>query len=97
MNEQIEELITRRRRQILVHSIIYYKLNNNLVSDAQWASWASELEALQQQYSNIAASCPYADAFKDFDHSTGMNLPLDDPWGVRTAKYLLSVKERRNE
>lgn len=97
MNEQIEELITRRRRQILVHSIIYYKLNNNLVSDAQWASWASELEALQQQYPNIAASCPYADAFKYFDHSTGMNLPLDDPWGVRTAKYLLSVKERRNE
>lgn len=97
MTDEIRELITRRRRQILVHSIIYYKLNDNLVSDAQWAEWATELEELQRQYPEISESCPLAEAFQNFDHSTGMNLPLDDPWGVRTARYLLSLCERRKK
>ena len=31
----------------------------------------------------------YARDFRDFDHSTGMNLPLDDPWGIAKAYHLL--------
>ena len=85
---EIAELISRRRRQILVHSVIYYRMNGNLVSDFQWADWAKELCELQERYPKIAAKCPYADAFKDFDGSTGFNLPLDDPWAVNKASYL---------
>lgn len=93
--DQINELINRRRRQILVHSIIYYRLNENLIDDATWSKWAVELEELQAAYPEIASVCPYADAFEDFDHSTGMSLPLEDPWGLRTAQYLIQVSREK--
>lgn len=93
---KLQELITRRRRQILVHSVIYYKLNETLISDSQWASWALELEQLQAQYPELAAACPYAKAFADFDHSTGMNLPLDDAWAVHTAQRLVAYARDKN-
>lgn len=91
--KQIKSLIERRRRQILVHSIIYYRFNDNMISDAQWSKWAVELEDLQKKYPDIAKECCYAEEFKDFDHSTGQNLPLEDPWGVKTASYLLCVNK----
>ena len=73
-NAKISELIKRRRRQILVHSYLYYELNQNLISDDQWSKWALELEDLQQRYPKIAANTEYAKEFSDFDHSTGQNL-----------------------
>lgn len=91
--KQIKALIEQRRRQILVHSIIYYRFNDNLISDAQWSEWALELEELQARHPDIASQCIYAEAFEDFDHSTGQNLPLDDPWGLYKANYLLSIKK----
>ena len=51
--KKIRELINRRRRQILVHSVIYYRMNDNLISDDQWAKWALELETLQNDYPEI--------------------------------------------
>lgn len=96
-NVGIAELITRRRRQILVHSIIYYEMDDCLISDPQWAQWAIELENLQKQYPQIAKNCIYAEEFKDFDHSTGYNLPLNDPWGVNKARQLLSYKYQKGE
>ena len=90
MRNPISDLITQRRYQVLIHSIIYYKLDDNLVSDDTWSKWALELEELQNSYPDIAKQCPYAEAFKDFDHSTGMDLPLDDPWAIGKAKQLLA-------
>lgn len=91
---QIKELINRRRRQVLVHSVIYYKLNDNLIDDATWSKWALELEELQNQHPKIAVKFPLAKEFENFDHSTGMSLPLDDPWAVHTAQYLLSIARK---
>ena len=68
-------------------------MNDNLISDSQWAEWALELENLQNEYPDIAETCVYADAFKSFDHSTGCNLPLGDPWGVRKARQLLMLRD----
>lgn len=90
----IAELITRRRRQVLVHSVIYYRFNDNIISDATWSEWAQELENLQREYPEIAASCPLADAFKDFDHSSGCDLPLHDQWAINTAAWLLSLRDK---
>lgn len=92
----IEELITRRRRQILVHSVIYYQMNDNLIPDSQWAAWATELYNLQKQHPDLARKCPYAKAFENFDPSTGYNLPLDDPWAVNKARQLLAWKNREH-
>ena len=61
--EEIAELITRRRRQLLVHSIIYYHMNDNIITDNQWAKWAIELEELQRDYPEIAKNCPRAKEF----------------------------------
>lgn len=90
----IYELINRRRRQILVHSVIYYQMNDNLIADSTWSRWAVELDRLQKQYPEIAAKVPYAEAFKDFDPSSGFNLPLDDPWAVNVARHLIEYRNR---
>lgn len=92
--KSIAELLNRRRRQILVHSVIYYKMNDNLISDSTWSAWATELEELQAKYPEIAAKVPYAKEFEGFDHSTGMNLPLDDPWAVNKARQLITLKNK---
>lgn len=91
MHAQIAELITRRRRQILVHSVIYYKMNESIISDHTWSKWATELKNLQDGYPDIAKNCPLAEEFKNFDPSSGFDLPLDDPWAVNKARYLLSI------
>ena len=91
--EEIIELISRRRRQILVHSVIYYKLDENLISDNTWAEWAKELRQLQSDYPDLAKECPYADDFKSFDASTGYNLPLSDRWAIGKAHQLLRLRD----
>ncbi len=87
--EEVKEKITRRRRQILVHSVIYYRYNENLISDSTWSRWACELEELQTLYPELAAGLPLHEQLKDFDHSTGADLPLGDPWANGVALYLL--------
>lgn len=87
----VRELILRRRRQLLVHSVIYYRFNENLISDRQWTEWALELEELQKKYPKEAAEVEWAEAFKDFTHSTGYNLPLEDPWANRQARWLFKI------
>ena len=95
MSVTIEEDIRRYRLQMIVHSVIYYRLNDNIISDQQWSEWALELENLQTRYPDIASECPLADAFEDFDHSTGENLPLDDLWALNKAQYLLMLRDKR--
>lgn len=94
-NPDIRAKIEQRRRQILVHSIIYYVLNDSIISDYDWSRWASELAELQSQYPEIASSCVYSEAFANFDPSTGYNLPLDDEWGNYKAVQLLNYRDRK--
>lgn len=92
-DSEISELITRRRKQILVHSTIYYRFDNNIISDHKWSEWAQELCELQIKYPKIAEKCFLHEHFKDFDGSTGMTLPLTEPWVVHRAQRLLKLKE----
>lgn len=95
--DEISELIDRRRRQILVHSIAYYQMNDTMISDTQWAEWAKELAALQEAYPTIAKTCVYADHFEAFDPSTGYNLPLNDLRAVNKARQLLAYHYSKGE
>lgn len=90
-SKEIKSLIQHRRLQVLIHSCIYYELNESVVSDSTWSKWALELETLQKQNPEISKQVIYVEAFENFDHSTGCNLPLKDPWVVAKAKWLLSV------
>ena len=81
--------IQQRRYQMLVHSLLYYELDISLVSDDKWAKWALELVALQKENPDVAKTVIFAEAFKDFDGSTGFDLPYRDAQLVHIARRLL--------
>lgn len=89
----IATIIQRRRLQILVHSRLYYELNVNLIRDSEFDSFARELVILQRDYPEISEKVCYAEAFKDWDGSTGAFLPLNDEWVVRKASELLTGRK----
>lgn len=81
--------IQQRRYQVLVHSLLYYDLDFNLVSDAQWTAWAKELAQLQNTYPEISDCVIFAEAFKGFEGNTGFDLPYRDEQIVNIAYRLL--------
>ena len=90
--QTIKEKIRQRRRQMLVHSYIYYELNENIVSDHTWAKWAKELQELQEKYPKESAEVEEYDQFKNWDGSSGAFLKFGE--NIKTvAKILL---EQRN-
>ena len=91
MSQTIKEKIRQRRRQMLVHSYIYYELNQNIVSDHKWAEWAKELQELQQKYPKESAEVEDYEQFKDWDGSSGAFLKFGE--NIKTvAKILLELK-----
>lgn len=76
---------------MLVHSYIYYDLNNNLVSDNQWALWATELKELQEKYPDIEKNVPYRQGFEDWDASSGAFLPYRSPDIMANAHFLMGI------
>lgn len=70
-------------------------MNDSIISDNTWSEWAKELVDFQNKYPEIARECIYAEAFKNFDGSTGFDLPLDDPWANHKAEYLLRIQEKK--
>lgn len=84
--------IQQRRLQLLVHSYLYYNQNTNLISDATWDRWAKELVKLQKDNPDIASKVIYAEAFKNFDGSSGFDLPYTDDLIVKNAMRLLEIQ-----
>lgn len=97
MNNNIKELITRRRRQILVHSCIYYRFGTSIVEDSTFDAWAYELVELQKNNQEISKSTLLYDEFKDFDGSTGFDLPTGEPWVVDKAYRLINENKLRSK
>ena len=97
MNDDIIELINRRRHQVLVHSYIYYKLGDCIIDDYTWSMWAKELYDLQNEYPEEAEKAPFNNIFKDFDYSTGADLAFDEcmPWLHRRATNLLTYARNK--
>lgn len=97
MNEAIVKKIQRRRRQLLVHSYMYYELNDSTIDDATWSERALELERLQRDYPEESAAAKYYEEFKGFDHSTGADLDYFKDWVMRDAQVLLDARDKQNE
>lgn len=94
-HEQIKEKINQRRRQMLVHSCIYYRFDTNIVSDFDYDRWVNELMELQRKYPEIAQQCAYQEDFKNLDETTsGFNLGHSRPEIVRKAQYLLKLQNK---
>ena len=79
---------------MLVHSYLYYEMDNNIIDDATWSKWAKELAELQQKYPKEAREVEYANLFKDWDGSTGTHLVYDE-WTINKAHYLLRLKNEQ--
>lgn len=88
---EVANLIQKRRLQILVHSCLYYHMDTNLISDRQYDTWARELQKLQKDHTDISEKVCWAAAFKDYDASTGFDLPITDPWVMNKARYLIGI------
>ena len=90
---QIAKLILKRRRQIVIHSCIYYVHGKSLITDTQFDKWAYELVDLQNKYPQIARLGDWSFEFRDFDGSTGYDLPLVGGWVSGKAQQLIDYAE----
>lgn len=87
--QTIEEKIRQRRAQMLIHSCIYYELNDNIVSDHKWQQWADELEKLQRENPSKCNIGFFDKEFKDWTGATGNHLPHRNSWVMRKAQSIL--------
>ena len=94
MNSEVLAKITHRRRQLYVHSVIYYRHCASVISDTQFDKWAYELAELQREYPTEAESAVFAAEFAAWDGTSGFDLPWN-PWAERTAEYLIAECAKR--
>lgn len=88
----IAELIHRRRRQILVHSILYYRLGASTLDDSTFDVWARELARLQKENPEISESVEYMrEDFADFAGETGFHLALMDERATSIAELVFEM------
>ena len=92
MNKKAYAKIQQRRLQMLVHSYLYYILDENIISDHTWNKWAHELVRLQKKFPKTSKKVPYYKQFKDWDGSTGAFLDFDDNIAGK-AEYLLAMRQ----
>ena len=93
----IQELIHRRRRQVLHHSILYYCYNVTHVADSVFDSWAQELARLQVEHPAESAAVGYQlEAFQGFTGETGFHLPMHEPRASRVARRIIADKQAHN-
>lgn len=96
MNESAITQIRQRRRQVLVHSFLYYQLNENVISDHKFDKFCNDLVKLQSDYPEESKAVEYYDDFKDFDGSSGYDLPYAQP-DIQSAGYHILETHRRNK
>lgn len=89
----IMEKINRRRRQILVHSAIYYEFNKNIISDFTFDEWCRDLVNLHAKYQKESKNAVFQDVYKNWTGFSGYDLLKGQAgqWAIRKAEYLLSI------
>lgn len=91
--EEIISLIRRRRRQILVHSCLYYRMDSNIIADEQFDKWCAELRDLHSKYPQYMDCGVFDKEFKKWGGYSGFDLPTYDPNIIRKAEQLLRIKK----
>lgn len=75
---EIEEYINHLQRFIIVHSYIYYELNDNVISDKEYDAKSKTLMDLKLKYPDLWKSSEYYKQFGDgYNGSTGFTLYHD--------------------
>ena len=96
---EIEKINTLQRR-IIIYSIIYYELDESIISDKEFDSIARQLVKLQKQNKKDLNKSEYYYCMKDFDGSTGFDLfnrlkECDRIYLTHLAKYILSLYNKQ--
>lgn len=88
-------------RQVLVHSMLYYHLNESVISDKEYDHLSAFLAEKIQKIGEIKLrSTQYGYVFYDFDGSTGFDLvdrltKQDRKCILRIAHYVLNLYKHR--
>lgn len=92
---EIAELIVRRRRQILIHSCIYYKYGKGVITDHQFDKWSRELLQLMNNNPEFINKLEWWMDFEDFTATGGSHLPsMENDWVERKANQLMEYAEK---
>lgn len=91
--EETLALIRRRRRQILVHSCLYYRMSTNIIGDEQFDKWCAELRELHAKNPQLMECGVYDKEFKKWGGFSGFDLPTYDADVMRKAEQLLRIKK----
>jgi len=94
---EIKSKIRQRRSQMLVHSRIYYVLDENIVSDDTWQKWANELTELQNKYPKQCKIDFFDREFATWNGDSGAFLPLYDPYVVNKTQQVIDQWYKENE
>lgn len=90
--QSILELINRRRRQILVHSYLYYKMGTSLIEDHVFDKWCRELVQLCTKYPKESRQAVFWSVFQNWNGFSGYDLFTGNQdvelWAERKAKQL---------
>lgn len=95
--QTIEERIRQLRYNVLVHSCIYYRYNDSIISDYEYDKRAKELKMLVNKYPDIASKAVFSDIFKEWDISeclSGYDLRLTLPNIMTIAGHLLVSRDK---
>lgn len=87
MNHSVARIM-HLRRLLLIHSYLYYVLDDPAVPDNVWQAWADELASINQDVGF------YDEAFKDWNGSTGYHLPFEDRWVISKALQINRLNEK---
>ncbi len=73
-----QEYIDYLQRYIILHSYIYYELNNNIISDKKYDEKAKELTRYKNEYPELWKQSMYYKQFgDDYNGATGFTLYHD--------------------
>lgn len=94
LDELLKELIKRRRKQILVHSCLYYRMNHTEIDDHTYDQLGKDLQLLQKTFPELSKEVIYHEYFKDYTETTsGFDLPIYLPEIVAAAQGLRAAVE----
>jgi hypothetical protein len=85
--------VERLRRQVHVHSMLYYHLHTSVISDAEFDRMSNDLVVLQKAHPELQDIGHLAEEFSDWTGETGMHLPVTDR-AMAVAHQLLAANER---
>ena len=85
------------QQQILIHSILYYRLGCSIWSDDRWNRKAKELQHLAESHPEEYSQTILFEEFRGFSWVSGYNLPIYHPQYTAKAVWLMEEAEKRGE